>query len=349
LSQHQEVATKPQHHHNTSSCLVVGQDRCSPHTEHSLLNGNGGRGQQVLLTLSQLNGNSAAGGLVILNSKTKSFESPSAIMPYIRLSSPHIKSPSPELEQDVAAATRGDLGSVSAAVNTLNNIQDFGLHHLQGSEFESSAYPGVQPVTDSLLSGSESQKSDDSSSIKSEADNCSGRLLDFKSAFSDLESKPDMSFLDLSQDDLHRTLSANIPLTSDQHAKVNGGGSGGYYRHNQRHNPMIGSDGTFGSDSHLFYHNPSFDLNLDSFDILSEFPDSTPHSYDGGIAESGQHGAGSPMNNNAASHVGATIKTRTLEYRENLVTITDYSPSWPYNDVSILYIFSTPTLKSIYI
>ena len=37
---------------------------------------------------------------------------------------------------------------------------------------------------------------------------------------------------------------------------------------------------------------------------------------------------------NSNSHIGATIKTRTLEYRENLVTITDYSPSWAYSDVS---------------
>ena len=35
-----------------------------------------------------------------------------------------------------------------------------------------------------------------------------------------------------------------------------------------------------------------------------------------------------------SSHIGATIKTRTLEYRENLVTITDYSPGWAYSDVS---------------
>ena len=28
-------------------------------------------------------------------------------------------------------------------------------------------------------------------------------------------------------------------------------------------------------------------------------------------------------------------QTRTLEYRENLFTITDYSPGWAYTDVSI--------------
>jgi hypothetical protein len=281
-------------------------------------------------------------------------------MPYIRLSSPPLKSPSPGLEDVssiVAAATRGDLGSVSAAVNTLNNIQDFGLHHLQGSEFDSSPYPGVQPVTDSLLSGSESQKSEDSS-IKSETDNCSGRLLDFKSAFSDLDSKPDMSFLDLSQDDLHRTLSANIPLNSDQQVKASGGGgssnSNSYYRQTQQRlniNHMAGPDTTFGNsgvDNPLFYHNPPFDLNLDSFDILSDFPDTTPHPYEASLVEStGQHGGGGQINNNnnngggngGGGHLGATIKTRTLEYRENLVTITDYSPNWPYTDVSILKLF----------
>jgi len=117
---------------------------------------------------------------------------------------------------------------------------------------------------------------------------------------------------------------------------------------------MGGGEAAFGTDSPLFYHNPPFDLNLDSFDILSDFPDAAPHGYDGGIGEtpgSGHH-VGSPMHNNnnnnnssgggsggggggGASHLGATIKTRTLEYRENLVTITDYSPSWPYTDVSI--------------
>lgn len=39
-----------------------------------------------------------------------------------------------------------------------------------------------------------------------------------------------------------------------------------------------------------------------------------------------------------SSHIGATIKTRTLEYRENLVTITDYSPGWAYSDVSTICI-----------
>jgi hypothetical protein len=255
----------------------------------------------------------------------------------------------------VAAATRGDLGSLTAAVNTLNNIQDFGLHHLQGPDFDASPYAGVQPVTDSLLSGSESQKSEDSS-IKSEADNCSGRLLDFKSAFSDLDCKPDLSFLDLSQDDLHRTLSANIPLNNSEAAKTSNSNSSSssYYRQTQQRlniNHNMGGEAAFGTDSPLFYHNPPFDLNLDSFDILSDFPDSAPHGYDGGIGESsgsGQH-LGSPMHNNnnnngggggaGASHMGATIKTRTLEYRENLVTITDYSPSWPYTDVSISFSF----------
>jgi len=86
-------------------------------------------------------------------------------------------------------------------------------------------------------------------------------------------------------------------------------------------------------------HHNSFDVNLDAFDILSDFPE-LAH-YEGGsngLINSGHPG---PMLSQAAtnvnSHIGATIKTRTLEYRENLVTITDYSPSWSYTDVSTVF------------
>ena len=47
---------------------------------------------------------------------------------------------------------------------------------------------------------------------------------------------------------------------------------------------------------------------------------------------------------NSNAHIGATIKTRTLEYRENLVTITDYSPGWSYPDVSIAICSRNSTL-----
>merc|ERR1719430_1579587 len=125
-----------------------------------------------------------------------------------------------EESPDITSATRGEVGSVSAAVNTLNNIHEFGLD-LHNGNYTSTDYSGLQPVTDSLLSASESRKSDEDS-LKSEADTHAGPLLDFKSAFSDLDNKTDMSFLhetlDLSQDELHRTLSANLSPCTEQSA-----------------------------------------------------------------------------------------------------------------------------------
>lgn len=49
------------------------------------------------------------------------------------------------------AESRGEVGSVTAAVNTLNNIHEFALD-LHNGNYDS-GYGGLQPVTDSLLSG----------------------------------------------------------------------------------------------------------------------------------------------------------------------------------------------------
>ena len=43
-------------------------------------------------------------------------------------------------------------------------------------------------------------------------------------------------------------------------------------------------------------------------------------------------GSGIALNGN--NHIGGSIKARTLEYRENLVAISDYSPGWAYTNVS---------------
>merc|ERR1719507_615174 len=83
-------------------------------------------------------------------------------------------------------------------------------------------------------------------------------------------------------------------------------------------------------------HPHGFDVNLDAFDMLSEFPEL--NHYEGGHVGLLNSGHPGPMLSQAAtnpsSHIGTTIKTRTLEYRENLVTITDYSPGWSYTDAA---------------
>ncbi|XP_023344878.1 calmodulin-binding transcription activator 2 isoform X5 [Eurytemora carolleeae] len=308
--------------------MMLGGERHSPGSGHSTPS----RGHTPLvLSLSQLQGSA---GLVILNSNSGPTSTTSSMSPYNRQISPPItNTPSPRplissCEADISSATRGEVGSVSAAVNTLTNIHEFSLD-LNNGNFDT-GYSGLQPVTDSLLSGSESRKSDEES-IKSESDH--GPLLDFKSAFSDLENKNDMSFihetLDLTHDDLHRTLSANLPSCSEQARQI-------HHQHQQalRHHQHHQLNSMEYQDPNQQAHHNSFDVNLDAFDILSDFPE-LAH-YEGGsngLINSGHPG---PMLSQAAtnvnSHIGATIKTRTLEYRENLVTITDYSPSWSYTD-----------------
>ena len=190
---------------------------------------NSSQGQTPLvLSLSQ-----GGGGLLILNSggaggvTTTSNNQPLSVR-QLAVCSPAPTPPSPgggprnkvspagacdrETTSTTPNASNGECGSVTAAVNTLNNMGDFTLEMNNGNY--DSGYSGLQPITDSLLSGSESRKSEES--VKSE--DHTGPLLDFKTAFSDLDTKNDMSFfhetLDLSQDDIHRTLSANLPACS---------------------------------------------------------------------------------------------------------------------------------------
>ena len=325
----------------------------------------------LVLSLTQLQG---SGGLVILNSSS----GPTSTTPQgggprqltVNSPAPTPTTPSPRPVASVnsscaeqsQAESRGEVGSVSAAVNTLNNIHEFALD-LHNGNYDS-GYGGLQPVTDSLLSGSESRKSDDES-VKSESDNHAGPLLDFKSAFSDLETKTDMSFLhetlDLSNDDIHRALAGNLPSScSEQPAAKTSSSSNHHQPHHTQAQPQRSHHSLHSMDyvsiesSHSQSHSASFDVNLDAFDILSDFPElsagqgqaqpsqygtegghgSTLHSNNGLI----NNGHPGPMLSQAAtnsnSHIGTTIKTRTLEYRENLVTITDYSPGWAYTDVS---------------
>ena len=287
----------------------------------------------LVLSLSQLQG---TGGLVILNSNSG---------PTSTTSAPAPSTPSPRPEPpDISSASRGEVGSVSAAVNTLNNIHEFALD-LHNGNYDS-GYSGLQPVTDSLLSGSESRKSDEGS-VKSESDHA-GPLLDFKSAFSDLENKNDMSFLhetlDLSNDDIHRALSANLPACSEQSQAKPPTSTHHQHQQQQQHQQQHQQGQGQGHRHHLHsmdyvstQSHSAFDVNLDAFDILSDFPELSHYegATNNGLINNGHPG---PLLSQAAtnsnSHLGTTIKTRTLEYRENLVTITDFSPGWSYTDVS---------------
>ena len=342
--------------------LVQARERHSPGSGHSTPS----RGHTPLVfSLTQLQG---SGGLVVLNSNSGPTSTTSSMSPYNRIITPPVSdTPSPrplmsscEPPSDIGSATRGEVGSVSAAVNTLTNIHEFSLD-LHNGNYDS-VYSGLQPVTDSLLSGPESKKSDEDSN-KSDSDG--GPLLDFKTAFSDLDNKNDMSFLhetlDMTHDDIHRTLSANLP--SCQQEKVRPTPQAANHMQNGHNNhsghQMEYQDHTQQHQHHhqqqqqQSHHNNSFDVNLDAFDILSDFPELSGYESNVGGNTNGliHNGSQSPMLSqsaasvagvgaaNTSNHIGGSIKARTLEYRENLVSISDYSPGWAYTNVSTSYYY----------
>ena len=254
----------------------------------------------LVLSLAQLQATSSA-GLVILNSSTT--HPTSTTNRAGSMCTPTTPSPPPahremieqrEESPDITSATRGEVGSVSAAVNTLNNIHEFGLD-LHNGNFTSSDYSGLQPVTDSLLSASESRKSDEES-LKSEGEQHAGPLLDFKSAFSDIDNKNDMSFLhetlDLSQEELQRTLTANLSPCSEQSSKVHAQTTHGVRQHSMQ---------AMEYSPHPPHSHPhGFDVNLDAFDMLSEFPEL--NHYEGGHVGLLNSGHPGPMLSQAATN-----------------------------------------------
>lgn len=242
----------------------------------------------LVLSLAQLQATSSA-GLVILNSSASHPTSTTRMAAATPSPPPHREL---ESSPDISSATRGEVGSVSAAVNTLNNIHEFGLEMHHGA-FSTPDY-SLQPVTDSLLSASESRKSDEDS-MKSEGEHHAGPLLDFKSAFSDIDNKNDMSFLhetlDLTQEEVHRTLTANLSPCGEQTTKT----AVHSQTHGVRHHTMQAME-----YSHPHPHPHGFDVNLDAFDMLAEFPEL--NHYEGshiGLLNSGHPG---PMLSQAATN-----------------------------------------------
>ena len=128
--------------------------------------------------------------------------------------------------------------------------------------------------------------------------------------------------LDLSPDDIQKTLSANLPP----------GSCGRKAPSTADVNPMdfIDNDMTTHEDDVL--------ANLDAFDMLSDFPDldhydtSPPDNLNSNNSNSS---SSSSTNNSGKSVTNQSQQTTRMDYRENTANITDYSPEWAYPEVSI--------------
>ena len=105
-----------------------------------------------------------------------------------------------------------------------------------------------------------------------------------------LENKNDMSFLhetlDLSNDDIHRALSNNMeqskPSPNHQHPQ-----QPPHHGPQQQRQHLHSMDYVSVESSHSQSHS-SFDVNLDAFDILSDFPELSQYEGNNGLINTGQ-------------------------------------------------------------
>nr|CAD7201845.1 unnamed protein product [Timema douglasi] len=170
--------------------------------------------------------------------------------------------------------------------------------------------------------------------------------------------------LDLSQEDIQRTLSANMPLSCSDELNDNRGRvgmlSGGHIIASKsittsreemspedvivpEINPMdfIDSCDVVVSPTHV---DDDVFVNLDAFDMLGDFPELEilePSSDDvnANLIESHGRVGGGKVGGNTSS--GALEKSSEqasprMDYREGTANITDYSPEWAYPEVKLL-------------
>lgn len=138
--------------------------------------------------------------------------------------------------------------------------------------------------------------------------------------------------LDLSQEDIQRTLSANMPLSCSSSDR----GSRDEIIKQSSVLPEIEF-----IDVNASQHVDDVFLNLDAFDMLSEFPDldglDQNQNGSGSLNESGNSVEGENMDLEKGS--GSPPK---MDYREGTANITDYSPEWAYTEGGVKVLVTGP-------
>ena len=203
----------------------------------------------------------------------------------------------------------GGSSAVSSAVRSLNSLSDFTLDVSNGNYGD--PYP-PPVVTDTMLGKGHEGKEGH------------GGLLDFK---------PDGGGLDMSHEDIQRTLQANMPLPAAAAAAAaaaqNMGHNGGHHNQplQQPHpvdlNPMDFIEHDVVAPPHppppatstqpTTADSRNFDMNLDAFDVFGDFSDLQDNNY-----------------HQQQPHLNK-IKRGDAEH---LAQITEYSPDWAWSDVS---------------
>lgn len=130
--------------------------------------------------------------------------------------------------------------------------------------------------------------------------------------------------IDLSPEDIQKTLSANLPHSSCNKDTPNSVVDV---------NPMdfIDNDITSQDDDVL--------ANLYAFDMLTDFPDLEHYDTspaDNANSNNSDTSSSTSTNNSGKSVTNQSQQTLKMDYRENTANITDYSPEWAYPEVGYL-------------
>ncbi|KAL1137616.1 hypothetical protein AAG570_009312, partial [Ranatra chinensis] len=144
--------------------------------------------------------------------------------------------------------------------------------------------------------------------------------------------------LDLSQEDIQQTLSANMPISCSQanRGSRNGGESG---------SDIPGLEIDFIDVNAPQHVDDDVFVNLDAFDMLSEFPELEALDHNQNIDNS--------VNEAVASTDGGTTEVmetekdnnnspQRMDYREGTANITDFSPDWAYTEGGVKVLVTGP-------
>ncbi|CAB0015270.1 unnamed protein product [Nesidiocoris tenuis] len=140
--------------------------------------------------------------------------------------------------------------------------------------------------------------------------------------------------LDLSQEDIQQTLSANMPLSCTQSDS----------RDDHKESSVLpGFEFDFNDVNPSSHVDDDVFVNLDAFDMISEFPDleGLDHNHNGNTigdsVVSGSENHGEVMDTEKGSN-----SPPRMDYREGTANITDYSPEWAYTEGGVKVLVTGP-------
>ncbi|KAF6209219.1 hypothetical protein GE061_014964 [Apolygus lucorum] len=139
--------------------------------------------------------------------------------------------------------------------------------------------------------------------------------------------------LDLSQEDIQQTLSANMPLSCTQSDSRDD---------NKESSVLPGLEIDFIDVNASSHVDDDVFVNLDAFDMLSEFPDleGLDHNHNGN--NMGDSVVSSDNNGEVMDTEKGNNSPPRMDYREGTANITDYSPEWAYTEGGVKVLVTGP-------